>query len=79
MPGTGSQDAVSRAILPAQILDDGLKHADVVVYGENDWLPHMISVYYQSGRTLKTDPCFPVKKKMLSPGYFFLPNSIILG
>ena len=53
---TSPQDTVSGTILPAQVLDHGLKNADVIVYGENDWLPHIPPVYYQFDDGAKRDP-----------------------
>jgi hypothetical protein len=46
LSGTRPQDAICRAIFSAQVLDDRLKHAHVVVDGKNDWFPHRIPVYY---------------------------------
>ena len=40
LTGSGAQDAVLLAILPAQILDDGFEYADVVVDCEKNWFCH---------------------------------------
>ncbi len=59
--GGGADDAVVLTVVPAQVLDHGLKYAGVVVDGEQNWLRHIyfytclsVSLYFVT--TLRCAP-----------------------